>query len=79
MDELMTIRTIHQTTTPLGTTPGVFLARLIDSPDRSGALVGDTGDVRDVADLHISALEHQDIGGERVLIRSSEYSVHTYS
>lgn len=73
MDELMTTRTIHLTTTPSGTTPGVFLARLLDIPDSSRAPVGDAGDVRDMADLHISALEHPDIGGERVLIRFSEF------
>ena len=49
----------------------------IHSPDTSGALVGDCVDVRDTADIHILALEHPNIGGERVLVRSGEVKVPT--
>ena len=52
--------------------PGMLLDPLIDTPDRSGALTGDTADVRDTADPHIVALEHPDVGRERALVRSSE-------
>ena len=58
----------------MGSTPGTLLDR-IHNPDTSGSLAGDCADVRDTADIHILALEHPDIGGERVLVRSGEVLV----
>jgi len=57
----------------LGSSPGTLL-ECIHSPDTSGALVGDCADVRDTADIHILALEHPDIGGERVLVRCATFA-----
>ena len=55
----------------LGSTPAMLFDR-IRNPDTSGSLVGDCADVRETADIHILALEHPDIGGERVLVRSGK-------
>ncbi|KAF9517341.1 hypothetical protein BS47DRAFT_524000 [Hydnum rufescens UP504] len=66
---------IHQAGKPnFGSSPGLLLDNVLKGPDTSGAYAGDSADVRDIAGIHVLALENPDAGGERVLIGTDSFA-----
>ncbi|KAF9517337.1 hypothetical protein BS47DRAFT_1359632 [Hydnum rufescens UP504] len=66
---------IHQPGKPFfGSSPGILLEYVLDRPDTSGACFGSSAEVRDTANIHILALEHPDVGGERALIDTDPFA-----
>ncbi|KAF9517338.1 hypothetical protein BS47DRAFT_1389875 [Hydnum rufescens UP504] len=57
-----------------GSSPGILLEYVLNRPDTSGACFGSSAEVRDTANIHILALEHPDVGGERALIDNGHSS-----
>ncbi|KAF8322637.1 NAD(P)-binding protein [Clavulina sp. PMI_390] len=62
----------HDVSKGVGSTPGIFLAILSKGGDTSGKRFATSVDVRDVALVHILALESDQCDGERITATSSE-------